>query len=220
MRADEIYRVLLDNLGPQGWWPGDSPLEVMVGAVLVQNTAWANVERAIENLKDAGALDAQRLAAMSAEELEPLLRPAGYFRVKSRRLQNLMRWLADRAEGDVQRLRDCDQQALREELLALNGIGPETADSILLYALDMPAMVVDAYTLRIWARHGWIDYEADYHALQEHLSCELPDDPAIYNELHALIVEVGKRWCKPKPKCDGCPLQELLPDGGIVEPCW
>ena len=100
MRADEIYRVLLDNLGPQGWWPGDSPLEVMVGAVLVQNTAWANVERAIENLKDAGALDAQRLAAMSAEELEPLLRPAGYFRVKSRRLQNLMRWLADRAEQE------------------------------------------------------------------------------------------------------------------------
>lgn len=216
--AEEVFRILLDKLGPQDWWPGETPLEVMVGAVLVQNTAWPNVERAIANLRAADALDAQRLAHASLEELEQLIRPAGYFRVKARRLQNLMRWLVQRTGGDVDVLRGGSAETLRGELLSINGVGPETADAILLYALDMPVLVVDGYTLRIWARHGWIEYGADYHRLQGHLTGELPRDAMIFNELHALVVEVGKRWCKPKPKCDGCPLQGLLPPEGIVEP--
>ncbi|MCA9235784.1 MAG: endonuclease III domain-containing protein [Planctomycetales bacterium] len=220
VHAAQVYEILLDKLGPQGWWPGDTPLEVMIGAVLVQNTAWANVERALDNLRNADALDPHRLLALSPAELEPLIRPAGYFRVKSRRLQNLMRWLVDRAEGDAERLRESNAQALREELLAINGVGPETADSILLYALEKPVLVVDAYTLRIWARHGWIDYDVDYHQLQEHLASELPQEVGVFNELHALLVAVGKKWCKPKPHCAGCPLEQLLPESGIAEPCW
>ena len=140
--------------------------------------------------------------------------------MKSRRLQNLMRWLVDRADGDAERLRESDALTLRKELLAINGVGPETADSILLYALEKPVLVVDAYTLRIWARHGWIDYDVDYHQLQDHLASELPREVRVFNELHALLVAVGKQWCKPKPKCAGCPLEQLLPESGIVEPCW
>lgn len=216
--ASAVYRRLFAALGPQHWWPAETPLEVMVGAVLVQNTAWANVERAIDNLRAAGALDPQRIVALPLEELEALIRPAGYFRVKAKRLGNLMRWFVANYEGRIELLQQTDMTLLRTELLSVNGIGPETADSILLYAAGMPAIVVDAYTLRIWARHGWIDYEADYHRLQDHLASELPADAAVFNELHALIVEVGKRWCKPKPKCEGCPLCELLPEGGIVVP--
>ncbi|MBX3434733.1 MAG: endonuclease III domain-containing protein [Pirellulales bacterium] len=216
--ASHVFQTLLAALGPQHWWPANSPLEVMVGAVLVQNTAWANVERAIANLRDAEVLEPHRLVELSPEELEALIRPAGYFRVKAKRLANLMRWFVGEYDGSIDALRQADMTSLREELLAINGIGPETADSILLYALEMPALAVDAYTLRIWARHGWIDYDADYSRLQERLVDELPVDPATYNELHALIVEVGKRWCKPQPKCADCPLCGLLPPGGIAEP--
>ena len=219
VNAAQIFRMLLDKLGPQGWWPGETPLEVMVGAVLVQNTAWANVKRAIDNLRAADALDPRRLLALPLDELEELIRPAGYFRVKAKRLGNLMRWFVVAYDGSIEALRQVDLPSLREELLGVNGIGPETADSILLYALDKPTLVVDAYTLRIWARHGWIDYDTDYHRLQEHLSGELPADATTFNEMHALIVEVGKKWCKPKPKCGDCPLADLLPSGGIVEPC-
>jgi endonuclease-3 related protein len=212
------FQLLHERLGPQHWWPGQSPFEVMVGAVLVQNTAWKNVERAIANLREAGALDPRAIHRLPQPELEELIRPAGYFRVKARRLRNLVDYVVERYDGSLDAMCEVDAGQLREELLGVHGVGPETADSILLYALEKPVMVVDAYTHRIWARHGWIDYDVDYHQLQDRLTGDLPADAAVFNELHALIVSVGHHWCKRTPKCGECPLQELLPPGGVVEP--
>lgn len=213
--ARSVYDRLLSELGPQHWWPGESAAEVIVGAVLVQNTSWKNVERAIANLRDAEAIDFVRLDALSHAEVEELIRPAGYFRVKAVRLKNLAATIVERYDGSLEAMREAPADRLREELLAVKGVGPETADSILLYALDKPTMVVDAYTKRIWTRHGWIDGEADYHQLQEQIAGELPDDAPLLNEMHALLVRVGNQWCKPTPKCDQCPLREMLPEGGI-----
>ncbi|RIK85867.1 MAG: endonuclease [Planctomycetota bacterium] len=215
--AHEAYELLLASLGPQAWWPGDTPFEVMVGAVLVQNTAWRNVERALENLKQAEALDPHVIHGLAPTELEELIRPAGYFRIKARRLRNLIDYLVARYDGSLEAMRQRDASQLREELLAVHGIGPETADSILLYALHKPVLVVDAYTHRIWSRHGWIDDEADYHRLQEEIASGLPDDAQTLNEFHALIVNVGHHWCKRVPKCHECPLRPLLPEGGPCE---
>jgi endonuclease III related protein len=216
--ARRVYDRLLTELGPQQWWPGDSPFEVAVGAVLVQNTSWRNVERAMANLREAGVLEPRSLYAVSQAELELLIQPAGYFRVKAKRLRNLLRLIVERYEGSLEAMRVAETSQLREELLSVNGVGPETADSILLYALEKPVMVVDAYTHRIWARHGWIDYDADYHLLQETVAGGLPDEAPLFNELHALIVNVGHHWCKRAPKCEQCPLRELLPAGGVVDP--
>ena len=216
--AREVHDTLLDALGPQKWWPGESPFEVMVGAVLVQNTAWKNVERAIANLRDAAAMEPHTLHALPLGELEELIRPAGYFRLKAKRLRNLVGYIVERYDGSLDAMRRVDASQLREELLGVNGVGPETADSILLYALDKPVMVVDAYTHRIWARHGWVDYDVDYHGLQEELARGLPDEAPLFNELHALIVQVGHHWCKRVPKCEACPLREMLPARGVVEP--
>ena len=214
----DVYLRLLDHFGRQNWWPADTPLEVMVGAVLVQNTAWRNVEKAIDNLREAGLLDARRLAELHAEELAELIRPTGYYHLKSGRLQNLMRLVSDEFDGSIERMFATDPHQLREQLLAVKGIGPETADSILLYAGNLPFFVVDTYTHRVLARHGWIDFEADYDALQSHCTAELPSDAAVYNETHALLVEVGKSHCKKKqPVCDGCPLEKLLPESGVQE---
>jgi endonuclease-3 related protein len=217
--AADAYRRMFDALGPQHWWPGDSPFEVMVGAVLVQQTSWANVERAIDNLRDADAMDPHRLAALPHPELEELIRPAGYFRVKARRLRHLVEFLVDRYGGSLDAMAANDATTLRDHLLSVHGIGPETADSILLYALDKPVMVVDAYTKRIWARHGWIAWDADYYQLQEETASQLPDEAPVLNEIHALLVEVGKRWCRTRPRCDECPLRDMLPSGGPKEPC-
>jgi endonuclease-3 related protein len=216
--ARRVFDRLLRTLGPQEWWPGESPFEVLVGAVLVQNTSWKNVERAIANLRDAGVLQPRSLYALSPSELEQLIQPAGYFRVKAKRLRNLLRFVVEQYDGSLEAMREVETSRLREELLSINGVGPETADSILLYALGKPAMVVDAYTHRIWARHGWIGYDTDYHQLQEAVMGGLPDEVPLFNELHALIVNVGHHWCKRAPKCQQCPLQELLPAGGVVEP--
>ncbi len=216
--ARRVFDRLLRTLGPQEWWPGESPFEVLVGAVLVQNTSWKNVERAIANLRDAGVLQPRSLYALSPSELEQLIQPAGYFRVKAKRLRNLLRFVVEQYDGSLEAMREVETSRLREELLSINGVGPETADSILLYALGKPAMVVDAYTQRIWARHGWIGYDTDYHQLQEAVMGGLPDEVPLFNELHALIVNVGHHWCKRAPKCQQCPLQELLPAGGVVEP--
>ncbi len=216
--TQEVYHKLLDALGPQHWWPGESPWEVMIGAVLVQNTAWKNVERAIANLRKADLVDPRRLLALPAEELAELVRPAGYFRLKTKRLRGLMQFVVRHYDGSLDALRTADWRQLREKLLGVDGIGPETADSILLYALEHPALVVDTYTKRVFARHGWIGYDADYHQLQEHLESELPVDAAIYNELHALLVNVGHHYCRRQPKCDNCPLRDLLPESGIVPP--
>jgi endonuclease-3 related protein len=215
----EVYEKLLAALGPQHWWPGESPFEVLVGAVLVQNTAWRNVERAIENLRDAGLMEPRALYAVPEKELAELIRPAGYFQVKSRRLRNLLRLVVEHYDGSLEAMFRTDLATLREELLGVSGIGPETADAILLYAGSLPTFVVDTYTHRILARHGWIGYEADYQEIKDHFEANLPADAALYNEYHALLVRLGKDYCrKTGPKCEVCPLVDLLPASAIVEP--
>jgi endonuclease-3 related protein len=215
----EIYERLLAAFGPQEWWPGDSPFEVLVGAVLVQNTAWRNVERAIENLRDAGVMEPRTLYALTEVELAELIRPAGYYQVKARRLRNLLRLVVETYDGSLAAMFRTDLGSLREELLAVNGIGPETADAILLYAGNLPSFVVDTYTHRVMARHGWIGYEAGYHEIKEYFEGGLPAVAPLYNEYHALLVRLGKDYCrKTGPKCEACPLVELLPPNGIVEP--
>jgi endonuclease-3 related protein len=215
----EVYERLLARFGPQHWWPGDSPFEIMVGAVLVQNTAWRNVERAIENLRDAGVMEPCSLYAVPPEELAELIRPAGYFQVKARRLRNLLKFVLDEYNGSLDAMFRADLATLRQQLLGVHGIGPETADAILLYAGGLPTFVVDTYTHRVLARHGWIDYEADYHEIKDYLENTLPADALLYNEYHALLVRVGKEFCrKSDPKCNECPLVALLPMSGLVEP--
>lgn len=206
----DIYRLLLDAFGPQHWWPGETPFEIALGAILTQNTSWSNVERAIANLQAAGLLDANRLHALDMDQLETLIRPAGYFRVKAKRLRNFTTWLCDRYEGDMQNLDPIATGRLREELLAVSGIGPETADSILLYALNRPVFVVDTYTARVMVRHGLLaPEELDYSRLQDLFASSLEPDATLFNEFHALLVRAGKDYCKPRPKCDPCPLAPL-----------
>ena len=215
----EVYRHLLDAFGPQHWWPGETPFEVIVGAILTQNTSWQNVERAIRNLLDADLLDPHALYDVPVEELEGLIQPAGYFRVKARRLRSLLEFLIERYDGSLDAMFQTNLPELREQLLGVHGIGPETADSILLYAGGLPSFVVDAYTHRILARHGWIDFDADYHQIQDYIQGELPQEVPLYNEYHALLVRLGKDYCrKTNPKCEECPLRELLPPGGPLEP--
>jgi endonuclease-3 related protein len=216
--AHQVYEHLFQSLGPQEWWPGETPFEIMVGAILVQNTAWKNVERAIANLKQAQVLTPKKLYALSTQELAELIRPAGYFRIKAKRLHNLVKFFVERYRGSIAAMQKVDTLRLREELLAVNGIGPETADSILLYAVGKPVMVVDTYTHRIFARHGWVTHGTAYHPLQEHLTGQLPTDAVIFNEFHALLVHVGHHYCSPVPRCDECPLRVMLPESGIVVP--
>jgi endonuclease-3 related protein len=204
-----IYRRLFAHYGPQHWWPGDTPFEVMVGAILTQNTAWSNVERAIVKLKAAGVLDAERLISLSDAALAELIRPAGYFNVKARRLKALCQYLAQ--EGVLAAPERLVDQAgpieLRRRLLGVHGIGEETADSILLYALDLPSFVVDAYTRRIFGRLGLLAGSETYAAIQALFQGNLPGDPNIYNDYHALIVQLGKSACRPRPRCGECPLR-------------
>jgi endonuclease-3 related protein len=215
----EVYDRLHAAFGPQHWWPGETPFEVVVGAVLVQNTAWRNVERAIENLRDAGLMEPAALYAVPVPELAELIRPAGYYQVKARRLRNLLRLIVEQYDGSLDAMFRTDLTTLREELLAVSGIGPETADAILLYAGSLPTFVVDTYTHRVLARHGWIGYEALYDEIKDHFEASLPQDAALYNEYHALLVRVGKEFCrKTAPKCAACPLIDFLPASGIVEP--
>lgn len=198
---------MLARFGPQYWWPGETPFEVMVGAILTQNTSWTNVEKAIDNLKSANALDARKMNAMAHDELAQLIRPAGYYNVKTRRLQNFLRFFVEEFDADIERMKSLSLSTLRESVLSVSGIGPETADSILLYACGKPIFVIDAYTHRIFARHGIVDDDANYYSLQEQIMGELPEDLQLFNEFHALIVMVGKTYCKAKaPQCDDCPL--------------
>ena len=215
---EEVYRRLWAAYGPQHWWPGESPFEVLVGAVLVQNTSWKNVAKVIESLKEQDLLEPHALYAVSIEELEALVRPAGYFRLKTRRLRNLLEFVVARYDGSLDAMFATRVETLREELLSLNGIGPETADSILLYAGDLPTFVVDTYTHRVLARHSWIGYEAEYYEIKDTFESELEQDVALYNEFHALLVRVGHLHCRKTPKCEECPLAELLPEGGLREP--
>ena len=211
----QVYRTLLDALGPQHWWPGETPLEIAVGAILTQNTNWKNVEKAIGRLKETQSLDLHKLDAMPQQELAELIRSAGYFNVKAKRLKNFVRHIVQQYDGQLSALFVQDTSSLREELLGLSGIGPETADSIALYAGNHPVFVVDAYTQRILLRHGWMEADADYFAIQEFFELGLEEDVDLYNDYHAQLVMVGKNWCKrTRPDCENCPLKGYLPESG------
>lgn len=206
-----LYRRLLDSFGPQHWWPGDSPLEIMVGAVLTQNTNWANVSLAIAALKAENFLSLEAMVALPPEILAAAIQPCGYYNLKTARLKNLLSLIDAEYQGELAAMAASPTGTLRAQLLGVKGIGPETADSILLYAFQRPVFVVDTYTFRVLSRHGLIDEEGlDYHELQALFMDALPADPALYNEFHALLVRVGKEFCKKSnPRCARCPLQGL-----------
>ena len=203
----EAYTRLFEHFGPQHWWPGDTPFEIAVGAILTQNTNWKNVEKAITNLKDNTAFTAVELFKLKPEQLAELIKPAGYFRVKTKRLRNFLELLINNYDGDITRLESIGDSSARKELLSVNGIGPETADSIMLYALNKPFFVIDTYTFRMLSRHDFCDEQMTYDELQALFMDTLDEDVSLYNEYHALIVKLGKEFCKPKPNCDECPLK-------------
>ena len=206
----EAYRLLFDHFGPQAWWPGDTPFEIMVGAVLTQNTNWSNVQKAIDNLKSENLLSYPSLCQLTTDEIAQLIRPAGYYNLKAKRLRNLLDMVATIYHGELESFIKDDLEPARENLLAVNGIGPETADSILLYACNHPVFVVDLYTHRVFSRHNMVLEETDYSTIQNVFVDHLPRDIQLYNEFHALIVRVARTFCKKtKPLCEKCPLQGL-----------
>lgn len=207
-RLLELYRLLSEHFGPQDWWPGDTPFEVAVGAVLTQNTSWTNVAKAIANLKAAGALSLKKMRALAPAELAQLIRPAGYYNLKEKRLRNLLDFLAQESRGGLKALTIRSLDQARAELLDVKGVGPETADSILLYACGQPTFVIDAYTFRVLGRHGLAPEGVDYHGLRALFMDHLPHEAQLFNEFHALFVRLGKELCKKgSPLCEGCPLQ-------------
>ena len=205
-----IYNRLFARFGPQRWWPAETACEMIVGAVLTQNTAWRNVEKAIANLRARNLLDLFALHRVADADLAAAIRPSGFFNLKTRRLKALVGWIVRRYGGLIERMFSEETEALREELLAVEGIGPETADSILLYAGRRPIFVIDAYTRRIFLRHGFINEADDASAIQDIFMKHLPHDAALFNEYHALIVRTAKEHCKKRdPDCDACPLSSL-----------
>ena len=202
-----MYELLYAHFGPQYWWPGESSFEIMIGAILTQNTNWANVEKAISNLKSHDVLALQKMQALHDDELMHLIRPAGFFRVKAMRIRSFISYLINEYDGNIEQMRDKSLTDLRMELLQIHGIGKETADSMLLYALNKPIFVVDTYTKRIFERHDLCDSDIDYDELQSLIMRHIEPSIALYNEFHALIVMCGKTFCRPTPKCDQCPLQ-------------
>jgi endonuclease-3 related protein len=206
-----IYRTLLSFFGEQGWWPADTPFEVMVGAVLTQNTSWRNVERAIGNLKTEGVLTPQALRKIDEARLAAFIRPAGYYNVKAKRLKSLMEFIDVEYEGDLARMFSEPLLCLRQKILEVHGIGPETADSILLYAGEKPIFVIDAYTKRILSRHRMITDGASYGDIQNLFMLSLPPDVSLYKEYHALLIRLAKTFCKTTPHCAECPLEEAWP---------
>jgi len=206
-RLQSIYNVLFRSYGPQHWWPGDTPFEVLVGAVLTQNTSWTNVEKAIFNLKRERVMTFSRLFNVPPGKLALLIRPSGYFNIKTKRMRNLLMFIHNHYSGSLARMFSADPTRLRDQLLGVTGIGPETADSILLYAGEKPFFVVDAYTKRVFSRQGLIADNADYRAVQGLFMKNLTPTAIFYNEYHALIVRIGKEHCKKvKPLCSDCPI--------------
>ncbi len=205
----EIYNILLSAFGPQNWWPAETELEMMVGAILTQNTSWNNVEKAILNLKEKNLLSIQELSQITASILAEYIRPAGYYNLKVKRLKNLINFIVERYNGDINTLFSLDTEAIREALLTVKGIGLETADSIVLYGAGRPIFVVDTYTHRILTRHGLIEEEAGYNDVQSFFMDNLPNDVELFKEYHALIVKTGKEFCRRKPLCSECPLDNL-----------
>lgn len=202
-----LYRCLYERYGPQHWWPGETRFEIAIGAILTQNTSWRNVEKAIHNLKEAGALGYAALALASTSQLEIWLRPCGYYRLKTRRVQAFLAHLGKHHAGSMARLLDQPIDATRSELLTIWGIGPETADSILLYAGSHATFVVDAYTYRLLTRLGWWEGRYDYEAMRTRFMEAFPPEPRLFNEYHALIVRHAHEHCHKTPECSGCPLR-------------
>lgn len=209
-RLLKIYDRLFEHFGPQSWWPGETQLEICVGAILTQNTAWANVEKAISNLKKENCLEFSRLKKIKIEKLASLIKPSGYFNVKAGRLKSFIDYFANQHDGNFSHLFKGNLKDIRDSLLSVKGIGPETADSMLLYAGGFPIFVVDAYTKRIFYRIELIGKNATYEEMQSFFMNNLPRKTNLYNEYHALIVMLGKYYCKPKPVCDPCPLKKCL----------
>lgn len=206
----EIYEKMDRHFGDLKWWPADGPFEVMVGAILTQNAAWANVEKAIAALKKRNLLNPESILGISDEYLADLIRPSGYYRLKASRLKSFVRFFTENYFGNVKIMQKEDLWALRERLLGVWGIGRETADSILLYACEKPVFVVDTYTKRILYRHGLITKDLTYEAVQYLFMQNLPHDRSLFNQYHALLVNTGKHFCRKNPDCAGCPLGALL----------
>jgi endonuclease-3 related protein len=207
----DVYHRLLDRYGPQHWWPADSPFEVMIGAILTQSAAWANVEKAINNLKARDVLSIDALHQLPAEELARLIYPSGYYNAKAGKIKALVQWLAERYDGNLDKLLALDIPLLRRELLSVRGVGEETADSIILYAAGKPVFVIDAYTRRILRHLGLTPPTNSYAAFQDLFMQYLPYDEALFNEYHALLVRHGKEACKKVPRCQECCLASLCP---------
>jgi endonuclease III related protein len=211
---EEYYNSLFTSLGPQHWWPGQTPFEIIVGAILTQNTAWTNVEFAIRNLRGASLLSPRAIERVPLRRLETLIRPSGYFRQKARKLKAFCHFLRREYRGSLRRMFETPTLMLRQKLLTVFGIGPETADSILLYAGEHPVFVVDAYTRRLLMRHGWIDEKANYEEIRWMMERHAPGNSRWFNEFHALIVNVGKKYClRREPLCRQCPLGRYLEEG-------
>lgn len=205
-----IYGILLYHFGHRGWWPGEHPFEIIVGAILTQNTNWKNVEKALHNLKQAKALSIKAIHGMPTQELAELIRPSGYYNQKALKLQNFTAFLKKNYRGSLKRMFREETTALREQLLAVKGIGPETADSILLYAGAHPVFVIDLYTYRVLTRHGWIAEDAAYDDIQSFFQDTLPVDIDLYKDFHAQFVAVGNQFCKRTARCEECPLSHLF----------
>lgn len=212
----QIFSLLENHYGPTHWWPGDTPFEIAIGAILTQNTAWGNVEKAIANLKRDQLLHPVRMLEAPLEALETAVRPSGYFRQKSLRLKTFCNYLEANYQGSMKRMATQPLDALRPELLSLNGIGPETADDILLYACEKPVFVVDTYTRRILSRHGLVAETINYCALQAVFHNDLPADVKMFKEFHGLLVYTGKDFCRRLPICEHCPLhnfgEQIIPE--------
>lgn len=206
------YEAMSGTLGPMRWWPAKTPFEVIVGAILTQSTAWGNVERAIANLREARMLTPSAMLRVRTPRLAALVRPSGYFRQKAKKLKAFVRFLYAGYGGSLTRMFRTPTLELREKLLSVHGIGPETADSILLYAGNHPVFVVDAYTHRIFGRHQITNGMPDYEKVRALIEASLPRHTELFNEFHALLVNTGKNWCrKSAPRCQECPLHPLLP---------
>lgn len=210
---EEIYARLFEAFGPQHWWPADTPFEVIIGAILTQNTAWTNVEKAIKNLKKHNLLNPLALKRASQKRLADLIRPAGYYNQKAKKIKNFINFFFENYGGSLKRMFSEDLLTLRARLLEVNGIGPETADSVLLYAGDKPVFVVDAYTRRILSRHNLIKPSATYTEIQNYFMDNLEIKAGLFNEFHALLVRLGKEICRSEAKCAICPLTSMPREG-------
>ncbi|HQG50913.1 MAG TPA: endonuclease III domain-containing protein [Syntrophorhabdaceae bacterium] len=206
-RLLKIFNILLKSFGKRNWWPGETPLEIIVGAVLTQNTSWKNVQKAIQNMKNECVLDIESLYRIGTERLSEIIRPSGFYNLKANRLKNIVNVIYNSYGASIDNMANISLDELRHSLLEINGIGPETADSILLYALNRPIFVVDAYTKRFLSNHRLYAAGGDYHAVQRFFMKNLPADIYLFNEFHALIVCLGQGYCKKTPICKGCPLE-------------